>query len=174
MTKLGDACNSQCGTYQYWLTRPPEPRSPLMFVMLNPSIADEYKDDPTVRKCRQIANREGFDGILLLNLYAYIDSNPRALEACSDPVGPENDAHLRRALTEQVQRGAPVVAGWGSRAERRQVAQRVGQVLNLVSGVDWQCLGYTQLGYPLHPMQRGGGDLRLRPFDVSAAVRRQV
>jgi hypothetical protein len=141
--------------------------------MLNPSIADEYVDDPTVVRCMSFAARGNFEGILLLNLYAYITAYPAQLLVCGDPVGPQNDTHLRRTLTEQVQRGTPVVAGWGANAERNQVAQRVAQVLSLVPGVDWRCLGFTKNGHPRHP-QRLPGDTPLVPLDVSAAVRSQT
>ena len=70
------------------------------------------------------------DGILLLNLYAYITANPMALWTCSDPVGPDNDTHLRKTLTEQAQRGTPVVAGWGATATPNP--NRAARVLGLV------------------------------------------
>ena len=89
--------------------------------------------------------REGDDGILLLNLYAYIYANPMALGTCSDPVGPDNDTHLRKTLTEQAQRGTPVVAGWGATAMPNP--NRVAQVLGL-SGRGLACLGSRRRALP--------------------------
>lgn len=79
--------------------------------MLNPSTADAELDDQTVRRCMGYAEREGgYDGNLLLNLYAYRAVDPAELWTSGDAVGPENDTTLRTTLTEQVRRGAPVVA----------------------------------------------------------------
>ena len=54
-----DAENSECGTFQYWLVRRWGPRPVLVFVMLNPSTADAYVDDPTVGRCMDFADPGG-------------------------------------------------------------------------------------------------------------------
>lgn len=41
---------SECGRYRYSLTRRFGAGSKLLFVGLNPSTADEYTDDPTIRR----------------------------------------------------------------------------------------------------------------------------
>ncbi len=153
------ARNSECGVFQYSLERYWGPKPGLVFVMLNPSIADAEVDDPTVRRCMGFAHREGCDGVLLLNLYAYRAADPRALRTCGDAVGPENDTHLRMTLTEQARRGTPVVAGWGATAK----PDRAAQVLGLVPGVAWRCLGITKAGAPRHPLYVNG-DQPLLPF----------
>ncbi len=60
---------SPCGRYRYRLGRAwgPAPRT-MMFVMLNPSTADAYEDDPTIRRCVSFAKREGCTGIDVVNL----------------------------------------------------------------------------------------------------------
>ena len=47
---------SQDRKYRYVLTRVWDKNKPmLVFVGLNPSIADETKDDPTIKKCIKFA-----------------------------------------------------------------------------------------------------------------------
>lgn len=93
---------SDCGTYRYRLSRHWDvTRAALVYVMLNPSTADAEVDDQTIKRCMHYARREEFGGIEVLNLYALRSPYPAALWAHPDPVGPENDAHLRLILREQ-------------------------------------------------------------------------
>lgn len=142
---------SECGRFRYSLTRHWSDGDALVFVMLNPSTADATLDDPTIRRCVGFAKREGFAGIHVANLYAFRATDPKDLLTCGDAVGPMNDAHLSLLLTEQVQRGNPVVAAWGSWPDRDP--DRVANVLDLGGGrVDWRCLGHTKGGAPRHPL----------------------
>lgn len=149
---------SECGYYRYTLTRRWGPGEALMFVMLNPSTADASVDDPTIRRCIGFARRDGFDGIVVQNVYGLRTPDPKALYAFAhDPVGPETDAYLSMTLTERVRRGLPVVAAWGagpggSRQHQLRFISRVRSVRRLVPGVDWRCLGLTRAGAPRHPL----------------------
>ena len=66
----GTAWISECGRYRYSLTRRFADGLDLVFVMLNPSTADADKDDPTIRRCCGFADRMGFGGIIVVNLFA--------------------------------------------------------------------------------------------------------
>ena len=150
---------SKCGQYRYWLSRTWSSGPPLVFVMLNPSTADAQVDDPTIRRCKGFARREGAGGVFVVNLYAYRATNPRFLRICADPVGPDNDVWLQRVIAGTVETGTPVVAAWGASA----VPGRVRAVLRLVPGADWRCLGVTRAGAPRHPLYVKG-DQSLVPF----------
>src|SRR6185295_13389216 len=41
------------------------------FVALNPSTADESKDDPTLRRCMSFAKSFGYGGLYITNLFAF-------------------------------------------------------------------------------------------------------
>ena len=115
-----------------------------MFVGLNPSTASPDVDDPTVRKCWQWAKAWGFGSLWMLNAFAYIATDPAALKAVDDPVGPENDEYLVR----HARSAALVVAAWGTRAGSRGSAVR-----ELLEGVaSLHCLGTTDDGSPSHPL----------------------
>jgi hypothetical protein len=159
---------SECGRYRYWLGHYWEREGDsLTFVMLNPSTANASIDDPTIRRCMGFARREGYVGVTVLNLYAYRATDPKQLLTCGDPVGPENDEYLRMSLAERLRRGSPVVAAWGANAK----PDRVEQVLGLIDGVDWRCLGTTKSGSPRRPLDVKG-DQSLVPFQLAPAVDR--
>jgi hypothetical protein len=48
-----------------------EERPFVMFIGLNPSIADENEDDPTTRRCMRYAGSWGFGGLIVTNLFAF-------------------------------------------------------------------------------------------------------
>ena len=92
--------------YRYFLRRlenkvtgliePDKP--PMVFVLLNPSTADEIKDDPTVAKSRRHAAGWGYGEVIILNAFAYRATDPRNMKAQPDPIGPKNDQSSRRPV----------------------------------------------------------------------------
>ena len=136
---------SDCGQYRYWLRRGSEANA-LLFIMLNPSTADAVKDDPTIRRCSGFAEKNGYSGIVVANLYAYRATKSRQLWAADDPVGPENDY----ILEQLVQKQADIVCAWGGKAK----PERVARFAEIVNHHDFQllCLGTTKSGAPRHPL----------------------
>ena len=148
-----DATLSPCGRYRYELRHRWEDRlPPLVIGCLNPSTADEFADDPTVRKIRGFAERLGCGAFVLWNLYAYRATHPRNLFSAHDPVGPEADLHLMHIYHEAHKRGGRLVVGWGANA----LPDRVGAVARLLkaSGLEErvECWGFTANGEPRHPL----------------------
>jgi hypothetical protein len=80
------------------------------------------------------------------NLYAYRATNPRDLQLCADPVGPDNDAWLRRLAHEYRE----AVCAWGANADPARVLQVVRIFKN--EGAKLWCLGTTKTGAPRHPL----------------------
>ena len=98
----GAAVLSPCGAYRYLLTRRFGPGKKLAtFVMLNPSTADAERDDATIRKCVGFARSWGCAGLQVVNLFAFRATDPTDLRMADDPVGPENDVWLGRAIWER-------------------------------------------------------------------------
>lgn len=121
------------------------PDSTCLFIMLNPSTADEVKDDPTIRRCIGFANAWGYGILEICNLFAWRATRPNDLKAAEDPVGPEND----RYILEAAGRAEKIVAAWGNHGQHfgRSVEARA-----LLRGHNIECLGVTQLGEPKHPL----------------------
>ena len=141
---------SPCGAYRYLLKRQAESMAPMkstaLFIMLNPSIADATLDDPTVRRCRGFAKLWDCNGLAVANLYALRSTNPAALWAHHDPVGPDNDDYLWIIAREC----GDVVCAWGSNAKPQRAA-RVARIL-IDAGARLWCLGTTKDGSPRHPL----------------------
>jgi len=148
-----DAQISECGRYRYSLIRQWGYGPFMTFIMLNPSTADSFADDPTIRRCRAFAKRESMSGLLVVNLYAFRATNPADLPVdFDDRVGPFNGASLVGAISGVAARGGHMVAAWGS---------SVGNDLRMVHRVsEWatdqnvplHCLGTTKDGHPRHPL----------------------
>lgn len=145
---IKDAYISEDGLYRYSLTRDWHEEFPMMlFVMLNPSVADHKQDDPTIRRCINFAKRE-FCGMLeVVNLFAFRATNPEDMKAAEDPVGPNNDAIIREALKE----ADKVVCAWGAHGSYQG---RDAVVLDIIrqSGHVPMALGVTKAGLPRHPL----------------------
>lgn len=147
---------SDCGNFRYRLWREWGLGSPLLFVMLNPSTADAFTVDPTIRRCIGFARRWGAGGITVVNLYGLRSTDPRALNVHPDPVGPDNDAVIGRVLSGDGI--ARVVAAWGAHGRADRVA--TVRALAAGAGVSLACLGRTKGCSPRHPLYvRGDADL---------------
>lgn len=140
---------SPCRKYRYWLRIVWDPSRPLLVVCgLNPSTADEEKDDPTMRRVKGFSRDMGRGGVLMLNAFAWRSTDPAGLEDCDDPVGPENTVdNLAGWIMEA---GAEVaVAAWGSKLRsRRPLRFRLAELGSL----RWDCFRRTKQGDPEHPL----------------------
>src|SRR5689334_10316767 len=68
------------GMYRYSLWREWSTDSPpVTFIMLNPSTADDWKDDSTIRRCIGFARTWGFGALEVVNLFAYRATDSRKL-----------------------------------------------------------------------------------------------
>lgn len=140
---------SPCRRYRYALWRRwgdllvPAHDGYAMFIGLNPSTADETRDDPTIRRCIAFAKSWGYNGLCMTNLFAFRTTEPVRMMAQADPVGPENDAHLLRLA-----KGAfVVVAAWGTHGSH---LGRDVEVRKMLPGLNY--LSLTKDGYPGHPL----------------------
>lgn len=142
--------NSDDDAYRYVLQRPAaaEGEKRIAWVMLNPSTADEFTDDPTIRKCVKFSTRLGARTMTVVNLFAARSTDPRALRTMPDPVGPEND----RLLKEEIDRADMVIAAWGTQPWDF-VMQRALHVRALLDPAKTFHLGaLTKDGSPRHPL----------------------
>jgi hypothetical protein len=144
-TTQSSAVISPCGLYRYALHRRWREGPQVLFVCLNPSIADAFTNDRSVQKMIRFAKRWGYSALAIGNLFGFRATEPRDMLAADDPVGPENDRWLR-ALAEESQL---VVAGWGTDGVYRD---RDKAVLALLQGHDLHYLRLTKAGHPGHPL----------------------
>ncbi len=113
------------------------------FVGLNPSTADEQRNDPTVRRCITFAGDWGYGGLIMLNIFSYRSTDPGNLYTSSDPIGPDNDIHI-----ESISRKAGItVAAWGNHGDYLKRGEAVRKILT-----NPHCLKLTKAGAPGHPL----------------------
>jgi hypothetical protein len=118
--------------------------------MLNPSTADEARDDPTIRRCIGFARTWGYGSLAVDNLFAYRTRSSAELYAAIDPVGPENDDWLRRLQEES----SLTIAAWGNHGRLLGRSTAFGRRLGGL-----HILGLTGLGEPRHPLYVRAGTI---------------
>ncbi|WP_127580893.1 DUF1643 domain-containing protein [Paenibacillus koleovorans] len=143
---IKDAIIDSTGAYRYSLWRIWNPDLPkVLFVMLNPSTADASIDDPTIRRCIGFAKAWGFGSLEVVNLFAYRATDPEELKKCSDPIGPNNDYHIRRAA----HRADKIIAAWGTKGS---LLGRDRLVMEIFHSFPMFCLDVSKAGHPKHPL----------------------
>jgi hypothetical protein len=150
------------GSYRYLLTRATgSGRGTALFVMLNPSTATAFDDDATIAVCTGFARRWGYARLAVVNLFAWMSTDPRGLRSASDPVGPRNDGFLDAELDT----ASLVVAAWGVvprpgkgatpfhplRCREREVVERITASI-ADTHHDLHCLAQNADGSPHHPL----------------------
>lgn len=126
----------------------------LVTIGLNPSAATQEKSDTTVAKVEGVAERNGFDGFVMLNLYPVRSTDFNAL-----PIGVDTRAFSEnlRFIEALVASGPePVIwAAWGNNVRARDYF--VSSAKALISrlqkyGASWRHFGpLTSTGHPRHP-----------------------
>jgi hypothetical protein len=140
---------SACRTYRYALWRAWDFQKPTLIVIgLNPSTADEYQDDPTIRRCISFAKREGCGRYVMLNLFGLRATDPKVMKAHREPIGPDNDAAIAAWAAFGNSR---IVVAWGVHGTWHNRAAQVCRVLRSLD-VHLECFGRTKDGCPKHPL----------------------
>lgn len=134
------------GPYRYTLSRKlGGSKGVALFCMLNPSTADDTKNDPTIRRCIGFATSWGCSELRVVNLFSARATKPKALRDVRDPVGHGNDDIIRN----EIGKASLLVAAWGATGgflpRKRAFLQTFGEH-------EWMCLGHTREGHPLHPL----------------------
>jgi hypothetical protein len=180
---LGIACFTEDRTIRWWLQRAWDPTArDMVWIMLNPSLADESTDDATIRRCTGYARREGCGSVTVVNLFPVISTDPHLLitrlatggngDTRWVPASPWwEDTNL--GFIRAAARGArllpgelsPVVTGlrprplvmcgWGRWGGHPGLAWSASSVLYELARdrTGWHALGYTAGGQPAHPLR---------------------
>ena len=142
------AIYSYCERYRYSLTRVWDAGGERVhFVMLNPSTATEMQNDPTVERCERRARTLGYGAFRVTNIFAWRDTDPRAMRAAADPVGPANDA----AILDGVEWAHQTIAAWGTHGAHLGRGPLIEDLLRQ-SGKPIYHLGLSKAGHPKHPL----------------------
>ncbi len=114
------------------------------FLMLNPSIADSFINDPTVERCQRRAAMWKFGGLIVTNLFALVSTDPQGLRDVLDPVGPGNDNDIELASRDSHM----TICAWGARGGFMGRSKHVRELLKD------KPLHYLKMGKkePSHPL----------------------
>jgi hypothetical protein len=138
--------------YRYRLVRqfkfPDDKR--VIFIMLNPSTADAFKNDPTVARCCRYAKDWDATSLEVLNIFALRSTDPHALYVSSNPVGGMNTETILKSVTSPIV--DKVIAAWGAHG----ALEARGTIMRLFlqeKGIKLYHLGdLTAGGQPRHPL----------------------
>ena len=107
--------------------------------MLNPSKADDKKDDPTIRRLVNFTKKFNYGGFLVGNIFTTITPNPKEIDK-SKGISGRNLEELLKLINTVDQ----IVYAWGNTIEEPQLLKEL--VLSP------KCFGKNFNGTPKHPL----------------------
>jgi hypothetical protein len=145
---LATATFNEERTHRFRLSRVWDELGPrLNFLMLNPSTADAFVLDRTVRRCVGFAQAWGYGSLEVTNVFALRSPYPRELKRVDDPVGAGNDDAILAAARD----ADLVIAAWGVHAAYLDRETHVRSLLDR-AGAQVKALVLTKDGHPGHPL----------------------
>ena len=134
------------GKYRYKLRRKWDDNKPMvMFIMLNPSVANHLQDDPTVRRCVNFAKSWGYGGLFIGNLFPFVATNPKDLEIAQNPHGLNNRDYIK----EMMEQSDIVIIAWGNSKIADQ-SEKIFEGIDLKGKLHY--LELSKTGSPKHPL----------------------
>ncbi len=155
-------------TYRYLLdhtideTVPSYARKTVVFVLANPSVANQTQLDPTLRRCRAFTQRLGAHHMAIVNAFAFVSQDPKGMYEAEDPIGPLNDETIRRTIAREGV--VATICGWGKIGAHR------GRDKHLMAMLPGQlsALKLNKDGSPSHPLYLPANS-PLLPFGFAVA-----
>ena len=108
---------SRCEKYRYKLTRTwDEKKGRVLFIMLNPSTANHVQNDLTTIRCINFAEKWGYGGIMIGNIYPFRSKRPKDLKKWLNT--PNNGLWEHRegnidAVHQMAEQADLIVCAWG-------------------------------------------------------------
>ena len=110
------AAISRCEKYRYKLTRTwDEDKGKVLFVMLNPSTANHIENDLTTIRCINFAEKWGYGGIMIGNIYPFRAKRPRDLKKWIDDDTISLELYTSNIfhVEEMAEQADLIVCAWG-------------------------------------------------------------
>ena len=163
-----EASFSDCGKYRWWLKRRcGTSTKTLLFIGLNPSMANNSQDDATLRRTISFSSSWGYGRLLVVNLFARVARKPSLLKRCRNPIGDLTDNILLETFKKwSVESDFDLWLGWGCGGTflKRNTAvismlrpSLHARDLYLRGSMGPLSLGATSEGHPRHPLYVSGG-----------------
>ena len=106
---------SKCEKYRYKLTRTwDEDKKKVLFIMLNPSTANHIENDLTTIRCINFAEKWGYGGIMIGNIYPFRAKRPKDLRKWLNESLDFYAAHENMKYVKDMAKEAGIiVCAWG-------------------------------------------------------------
>lgn len=121
-----------------------------LYIMLNPSYADDESDDPTIRRLIFFSKKFKFGGFYVTNLFTQITPYPKELNM-------DNNSKKKnlKIISELIKKSDLIVYAWGNLvSEPIQLRKLIESPL---------CFGINKNGTPKHPLYLRS-DTKLQDF----------
>ena len=121
-----------------------------LYIMLNPSYADNESDDPTIRRLIFFSKKFKFGGFYVTNLFSQITPYPKELNM-------DNKSKKKnlKIISELIKKSDLIVYAWGNLvSEPMQLRKLIESPL---------CFGINKNGTPKHPLYLRS-DTKLQDF----------
>lgn len=121
-----------------------------LYIMLNPSYADDESDDPTIRRLIFFSKKFKFGGFYVTNLFTQITPYPKELNM-------DNNSKKKNLIiiSELIKKSDLIVYAWGNLvSEPMQLRKLIESPL---------CFGINKNGTPKHPLYLRS-DTKLQDF----------
>ena len=147
----------------------------LLVCMLNPSTADEEKNDPTISRVSRLAENGGYGQLLVLNLLAIRATKPSDIWSHQNPFGEDNWQTWDNALKELNPDRDTISVAWGcAPKDRNQLLQFMRALVKASSCLkSWASPIMTWVenldGSPRHPLYIRA-NTELQPYNLDGYV----
>jgi hypothetical protein len=121
-----------------------------LYIMLNPSYADDESDDPTIRRLIFFSKKFKFGGFYVTNIFTQITPYPKELNM-------DNNSKKKnlKIISELIKKSDLIVYAWGNLvSEPMQLRKLIESPL---------CFGINKNGTPKHPLYLRS-DTKLQDF----------
>ena len=112
----------------------------VLFIMFNPSEANQKKDDPTIRRVIDFSIRWGFGGVYVGNIFSYISKNPKNIKI-------ENPYFNRKnikSIVKMEKDSSKTILAWGNNTNAPKWIKKVIKDPNYIE--------LSVNGIPKHPL----------------------
>lgn len=137
--KFSDDKKFRLALWRIWEDDKPK----VMYVGLNPSTANETKNDNTITKLVKASKHNGFGGFFMLNLYSYVTAYPEQLKGNWEIMDGINNKHL----LDYSGKADKIVFCWGNFKEAQEKASELKHAFS-----DAWCFKQNKNGSPKHPL----------------------
>lgn len=124
--------------------------------LLNPAMLEVDEPDHTGAAIVARARKWGYCGARIVNPFTIRTPDPEVMKRHPDPVGPDADRFLIKAMKEAGNDGSPFIVGWGKDGSHLGRDAEVCKLAKMI-GIPLMAFRLNQDGSPSHPARLGHG-----------------